>query len=206
MRRLKGAAARLAGGVIKPERSIGNKSGCRGDFADAANKSRRYLGAGSGRSELQRGALAAILLVLMPQPSSALCFAENLDYLATLRLTNNWVYATVVIRVLSVVGSLAVLAVGYGYNKDRRSHRDRILAGMFLANLLFSLGNVIPYSLQQDQPVGFRDMISGCRGGPRVCFIKGAPLPPLFIFSDRAYPILIGACDDPMASTGPGVR
>ena len=99
-----------------------------------------------------------MLLALMPQPSSAQCSAEDLDYLAALRLTNNWVYATAVFGVLSVVGSLAVLAVGYGYNKDRRSYRDRILAGMFLANLLFSLGNVIPYSLANDQPVGVHDV------------------------------------------------
>ena len=97
----------------------------------------------------------AILLVFMPQPSSAQCTPNAL---AMLRLNNRWVYATAVFGALSVVGSLAVLAVGYGYNKDRRSHRDRILAGMFLANLLFSLGNAIPYQLQNDQQVGVHDM------------------------------------------------
>ena len=34
-----------------------------------------------------------------------------------------------------------------GYNYTRRSLRDRILLGMFAANIMFSLGNVIPVAL-----------------------------------------------------------
>ena len=66
---------------------------------------------------------------------------------AAFTIDARFVYATGAFGVLSVLGSLCVLAVVYGYNKDRRSHRDRILVGMFLGNLVFSIGNTIPYNL-----------------------------------------------------------
>ena len=57
------------------------------------------------------------------------------------------VWATVFFGWVSIFAVLAVLLVIYGYNKDRRSHRDRILVGMFVGNLLFSIANAMPYQV-----------------------------------------------------------
>ena len=49
-------------------------------------------------------------------------------------------WTTAVFGWLSILASLAVLAVTYAYGKDRRSLRDRIVVGLFLANIAFSIG------------------------------------------------------------------
>lgn len=60
---------------------------------------------------------------------------------------NVLVIATSIIGAISVVGCLLVLVVIWAHNKDRRSLRDRILVGFFVANMIFSLANTIPYNL-----------------------------------------------------------
>ena len=56
------------------------------------------------------------------------------------RTQNAAKWATAVFGGLSILASLAVLAVTYAYGKDRRSLRDRIVVGLFLANIAFSIG------------------------------------------------------------------
>ena len=65
----------------------------------------------------------------------------------TIAIGNRVVWATVFFGWVSIFAVLAVLLVIYGYNKDRRSHRDRILVGMFVGNLLFSIANAMPYQV-----------------------------------------------------------
>jgi len=50
---------------------------------------------------------------------------------------------------LSLVSAFAVLAVIFGYRKDCRSLRERILLGVFIGNIIYSLVNTIPISLEQ---------------------------------------------------------
>ena len=52
--------------------------------------------------------------------------------------------AQIVFAALAMVSSLAALAVIFGYNKDRRDLRHRILLNLFLSNLVFSAGNAAP--------------------------------------------------------------
>ena len=66
---------------------------------------------------------------------------QNCGYIA---VSNRVGIAQIVFAVLAIVSSLAVLAVIFGYNKDRRDLRHRILLNLFLSNLAFSAGNVAP--------------------------------------------------------------
>ena len=67
--------------------------------------------------------------------------------------TNNIiVYCTSCFGALSLLGSLAVLAVIHGHRKDLRSLRERILVGVFFGNALYSLANTIPAGLENDDP------------------------------------------------------
>ena len=54
-------------------------------------------------------------------------------------------YAQITLGCLGCLGCLSVLAVIFGHNRDRRCLRDRILAGMFVSNLVFSAGYLVPY-------------------------------------------------------------
>ena len=54
---------------------------------------------------------------------------------------------------LSILACLAVLSVGYAHGKDRHSLRARIIVGLFLANIAFSIGVSVPvnaYACQSD--------------------------------------------------------
>ena len=57
---------------------------------------------------------------------------------------NRLVWVRCVFAWLSVLVCLAVLSVGYAHGKDRRSLRNRIVVGLFLANAFFSLGLMVP--------------------------------------------------------------
>ena len=48
---------------------------------------------------------------------------------------------------LGIVGCICVMWVIYGYGKDRRSIRDRILIGIFMSNLVYSIANAAPNNL-----------------------------------------------------------
>ena len=82
-------------------------------------------------------AAAAVLV----EPAAADCKLNDWQ-----EITSRIAIVQVVIGTVSILGCLAVLAVIYGYNRDRRSLRDRILLGMFGSNLIFSLFYVIPTS------------------------------------------------------------
>jgi len=60
------------------------------------------------------------------------------------RSYNGVIYATVVFGWLSILACLAVLAVSYAHGKGRRSLRARIIAGLFVSNLVFSIGIANP--------------------------------------------------------------
>eukprot|EP00040_Diaphanoeca_grandis_P006241 m.36599 g.36599 ORF g.36599 m.36599 type:complete len:789 (-) comp17403_c0_seq2:198-2564(-) len=70
------------------------------------------------------------------------------DWVAT---SNHTVYATIVFGSISLIGCLCVIAVIYGYSRDRKSLRSRILLGMFIFNALFSIANVTGYRLYSEQ-------------------------------------------------------
>ena len=67
-------------------------------------------------------------------------------------LSNRLVVATTVFGVLSLIAAFCALAVIYGYQKDRRLLRERILAGLFVSNAAYSLSNIIPIDLEQTDP------------------------------------------------------
>jgi len=70
---------------------------------------------------------------------TASCPASYLDYMAcpaTVAANNGLVVATSVFGAISTVAVVCTLAVIYGHRKDRRSLRERILAGVFAGNLL----------------------------------------------------------------------
>ena len=53
---------------------------------------------------------------------------------------NLFVYTTIALGAIGAATCLCVLAVLYGYNKDRHSLRDRIIVTMTLGNLVFAVG------------------------------------------------------------------
>jgi len=53
-------------------------------------------------------------------------------------------YAQFAVGIAGIIGCLCVLAVLFAHGRDRRSLRDRILAGMFVSNIVYSLSFVIP--------------------------------------------------------------
>ena len=60
------------------------------------------------------------------------------------RTFNAVLYTQSVFGGLSIIASMAVLSVGYAYGKDRRSLRGRIIAGLFVSNLVFAIGIAVP--------------------------------------------------------------
>ena len=60
------------------------------------------------------------------------------------RTYNDAFYARSVFGGLSIVACLTVLCVSYAHGKDRRSLRDRIITGLFVSNLVFSIANAPP--------------------------------------------------------------
>jgi hypothetical protein len=64
------------------------------------------------------------------------------------------VISTAVVGGVSVLGSLDVVAVIFGYNKDLTSSRDRVLIGLMIANIIYSSANVVPLNLLRAD--GFR--------------------------------------------------
>lgn len=63
------------------------------------------------------------------------------------RAQNGGILAQCVFGWLSIVACLAVLAVSYAHGKDRRSLRARIITGLIVANLVFSVGMSIPVAM-----------------------------------------------------------
>ena len=86
---------------------------------------------------------------MVTDTSSYVQYLKCSDKVAT---SNNMVYATSVFGALSLLGALSVLGVIYGYYKDSKSLRERILVGVFLGNAIYSVANMIPVGLQQDEP------------------------------------------------------
>lgn len=75
-------------------------------------------------------------------------YVEYVTCSTNIAVNNQLVVVTSAYGAASTVGSLSVLAVIYGYRKDVRSFRDRILVGVFFGNVIYSCVNMIPVSLE----------------------------------------------------------
>eukprot|EP00041_Stephanoeca_diplocostata_P022690 m.543638 g.543638 ORF g.543638 m.543638 type:complete len:398 (-) comp22130_c0_seq9:3815-5008(-) len=60
------------------------------------------------------------------------------------RVANNIQLATSVLGGMSIVACLCVVAVILGYAKDKRYLQDRIVLGLMMANIIFSVGSAVP--------------------------------------------------------------
>ena len=76
-------------------------------------------------------------------------YVEFLSCPGAVNINNVLSYITLVVGACSSLVALWVLAVIFGYHKDKRSLRERILIGVFLGNLLYSGVNIMPISLEQ---------------------------------------------------------
>ena len=65
-------------------------------------------------------------------------------------ISNNLICATSAFGALSLLSALSVLGVIFGYYKEKKSLRERILVGVFLGNVIYSAANMIPVGLQKD--------------------------------------------------------
>lgn len=82
-----------------------------------------------------------------PAPTAAVSDIRRCDNKATAeywRTYDTVTYTRSVFAGLSIITSMAVLSVGYAYGKDRRSLQGRIIAGLFVSNLVFAIGMSVP--------------------------------------------------------------
>ena len=97
-------------------------------------------------------------------------YVNYLECHDVIKTNNIIVYATSCFGALSLLGSLAVLAVIHGHRKDLRSLRERILVGVFFGNALYSLANTIPVGLENDDP---KDCGTNTLGGDTAVNVRG---------------------------------
>ena len=76
-------------------------------------------------------------------------YVEFLSCPGAVNVNNILSYITSAIGVVAFTVALWALAVIYGYHKDKRSLRERILIGVFLGNLCYSGVNIMPISLEE---------------------------------------------------------
>ena len=112
-------------------------------------------GVGVGRQWVATALLAAMVLIggaggaPSPAPTAAVGDIGRCDDKATAeyyRTFNAVTYTRSVFAGVSIITSMAVLSVGYAYGKDRRSLRGRIIAGLFVSNLVFAIGMLVPWA------------------------------------------------------------
>eukprot|EP00040_Diaphanoeca_grandis_P035955 m.227430 g.227430 ORF g.227430 m.227430 type:complete len:1154 (-) comp33520_c1_seq1:83-3544(-) len=82
------------------------------------------------------------------------CFQSTykLEYMKCSRavsINNVIVWFTSVFGLVSIISVFLALAVSYGYRKGVHSLRERILVGMFVANIVYSSASMIPSSLEE---------------------------------------------------------
>lgn len=71
---------------------------------------------------------------------------------AAFHTTNTLTWIGSAFGIIGIVGCICAMWVIFGYSKDRRSIRDRILIGIFLSNLLYSIANTAPNNLVGEEP------------------------------------------------------
>ena len=76
-------------------------------------------------------------------------YVRFLSCTSSVTANNHMVAATSVFGAISFIAALSVIAVIIGYQKDRKSLRERILLGVFYGNAIYSLGNMIPVGLEK---------------------------------------------------------
>ena len=82
-------------------------------------------------------------------------YAGYIKYLScpdSVAINNRVVIATSVFGVIGLIAALSAAAVIYGYRKDTRSLRERILFGIMFGNAIYSLTNTIPVGYESTAP------------------------------------------------------
>ena len=109
-------------------------------------------------------------LTWIKQACHGLSYANFLKCHDAITTNNSLVYFTAFFGVLSLFGSIAVLAVIHGHRKDLRSLRERILVGVFFSNALYSLANTIPVGLESTEPESCGSPVLGAKA---VAHVRG---------------------------------